>query len=553
MSFKESGSDILPKIYSRYIAENCIGSSAYRDQLGTKFINSGTYTASVSTPFIALIVNPGTNGTTGVQAIKPTGGKGGQGGTVRIIAGNLIEGTDYPVVVSNLSGGSSTFNSASISSYATYGYTSIYYSLGGAGGAGFTATSNAVSGTDFPTITIEPFGGVSCSGGGEGGAQSNSSSGNGNAAIGRTGGTGTNINSGNALFTSYGSGGGGGRAATNGASSGGTGGPGFVWIVPSSPNLSNLIVNYKSGTISLTNALDNLFGIRTSPNVRANTITNISSANSGTSSLAVKLLFNNISLVDSMVNVGFSKHPFTITSSTANASFYANYYNGIYTLIFTKQGTYTMTTSASLIFDTIVAGNGGTGGATIDPTYYASGGGSGGVRRGVRTYPSESVLTIRANIAATFNTTSYDWSISGDASGVGGYAVATNGANGKSRQSYPWPTVGTSGVGQGNNFPSPTLSNTIGNYIFSPTATVAFNNGIDAPATAPYAYTVSGNFLGGAGCGATIHLNTGFGGFYGKNAHYTSTAIGFGAGGGVTAVTAPAGNPGIIIISFAYP
>ena len=551
MSFKESDSDILTKISNRYIKTQAVfssGGTPYSDATytGRQFTSGGTLAVGTAGYFTALIIDAGGNGGTSNGTLA---GKGGDGGTVKVITGYLNTG-NYAITISTGLATATGFTPTSTLSTMTSG--------GGAGGNGYNRPR--ADGGNGPTITIAPFTTVLASGGGGGGGSTYGGAG----AVGKTGGVGTTsgtvINS-----TTFGGGGGGGG---NGASyrTGGTGGPGYFWIVSKNSSIdlstTNDITNYTFKSSSNTNIfplsdlLDNYLAVGYNPNVSMFPI------------LAINNIFNYINyfkingtaITTYYANLGYRTHPFTVDPSNPDTSFYCNYYNGIYTLIFTTTGTYAMTPSAmtpsaNLTFEMIVVGNGGNGGMTSSSGKYASGGGSGGVIRATRSFTNGTPVYIRANVKQIFSGTEYDWSITAGSTG-GNWLTANNGANGVSASLTP-TVAGTNGAtNRTGTYILATPNSTIGNYKISPTAadSNSYNDGIIGSTN--YSGRVGdGNFIGGAGCGSILNPNLGGGGFFGAAGAATTSpySTGYGAGGGVTTGTQRAGKPGIIIISFAYP
>ena len=548
MSYLDTDVDILKGICSKYMSIDCVGSAQYRTYLGTMFVANGTYSVSSSTPFRALLVNPGFNGSNGTIGTNYSGGRGGDGGNVSIITGTLTAG-NYSVVVSTTSGGVSTFNSP-------VSYTISYSSIGGAGGAGGTyrayvgppgggnaTLTSPTSGANGPVtaIAIEPFIGFSCSGGGGGGRGSD-----GRPAVGGIGGVGMLEDGGDALSTSYGSGGGGGGGSTSSSTdvTGGRGGPGFVWIVPTLPNASSISSRYFSGTSNLDGVLGNMFRFNNYPNEGFNII---SAGGSIITPITDRLLINDISIGNLFNTFGFSGLPFNITSSTPGASYYANYVDGYFTLAFRTSGaTYTMTTSKTLSFDVIVVGTGGTGGTAETTGRFANGGGGGGKIRASKASLPAGTITIRTNSPATYPVTNFDWGVDFGNSTI---IAARNGSNGLSSQSSRPSSSASSGASSSTGMVVVTMTNVFGSYRLFPQPTFPFTDGFGLSISLGVTVT---NFGGNGSVGVSFG-SQGSGGQFSRDAGAPSNLPqGFGSGGGVASTnrTTP-GENGIVLMSFA--
>ena len=363
MSYLELDSDISSKIIERYVltppAVFTGGGTTYSDgtYTGRQFTTSGTLVVGTAGYFKALIVDAGNNGGSPAGGTYDRGGNGGTGGNVRVVTGYLNAGN---YTISILTGGGGLTGFTPTSSIFTKTFTpgvagSGHLEVLNYGGSNYIYPQTA--GGSGPTITTPPFTGVLASGGGGGGGRNIVGSG----AVNKTGGlaaaSGAVKNS-----TTIGGGGGGGYATSNFISTGttspgGTGGPGYFWIVSSNSSVdlstTNNIPNYTftSSEYPLSDLIDNYLAIAYNPNVSMYNIVSVPSISSYTDTYQ----YNGTSIINYFAGIGYRKHPFTISSSTTGASFYANYYNGYYTLAFMTSGaTYTMTTTATLSFDVIV-------------------------------------------------------------------------------------------------------------------------------------------------------------------------------------------------------
>jgi len=360
------------------------------EYVGRAFTSSGNLTVTKAGRFLALLINRGSDGTTGVNSSGsfPDPGGGGRGGLITIIDGYLSVGT-YAITIG-------TTNSSTTTSFTpTISFTTDVYTRG-SGGAGAnpgnivfnTPATPATPGTDGPTLPA-PFASISAGGGGGGGAIGAAATFDGSAAVGRTGGAAGSASSNglkNAAATSYGSGGGGGRGQSGTSNPnfvGGTGGPGYFVIV-SNPNLplsditaTNNLDTYliENGTLTLTDLLDNYFTVLYNPTTTLYNITAIPNT-------TVTYLNNYDSLITSLTGSGYIRLPFTVTGT---GSFSCNYFNRYYTLIFYVPGTYTFNVLSSIasaqIFMSGAGGIGGKGYVIWDGSasnQYPGGGGSGG-------------------------------------------------------------------------------------------------------------------------------------------------------------------------------
>lgn len=562
MSFLSSGTNISSNLATRYqtgAASFSAGGTANSTSgyNGRIFTSSDTLTVSVPGRYMALVINAGYNGEPGNASIYPSGGNGGAGGSVKVIYGFLNLG-NYTVQIFTGGGQATTFTPTTITSTITF--------TPGSGGVGYEPAFNytpatvATAGGTGPTINIAPFTSVSASGGGGGGVNGTgpgeASTKNGGPAIGKTGGT-PGTGGGTAAATSYGSGGGGGYGYSVFDVlylPGGTGGPGYFWIVGHAPAYTSTVTTgteisntyLVNSSYTLNDVIDNYLYSYFNPNTTFLNIPCIDQYYLNTYTLGTTLE----SLVSYYnTSLGIGKFPVIITSSTAGASYYANYFNNYFTMAFMTNGaTYTMFTTKIVSFDVIVVGNGGNGGDGPASGRWASGGGAGGaLRRSISSLSIGTTITIRTNSSATYGGTTRSWGVD---FGNSSYIAVDNGTNGRSNQATSAAaTTGTIGLNSTNGMTVVTMTNTFGGYVHLPTANTTFNNGFGVSAT----YTSSGTTFGGSGSGAVNFGNLGKGGFYGTNAGATTNIpIGFGAGGGVSSTQSAStpGASGIILMSF---
>ena len=531
MSFKESGSDILTKISNRYIKTpavfnaSSVVSTVYSDPTytGRQFTSGGTLTVTAAGYFTALIIDAGNNGGTATSTL---GGAGGAGGNVKVITGYLNTG-NYEITIATSGGTATGFTPAPTSTLSTMTF------LGGLSGTAYNRPSRT-DGGNGPTITIAPFTAVLASGGGGGGNTTYPGAG----AVGKTGGAGSSIST---VINSatFGGGGGGGGSGTA-YRTGGTGGPGYFWIVSqnSSINLSttNNITNYKinNGNYTLSNLLDNYMAVTYNPNVSMYNI--VSTPNISTYLNTYKI--NGVAMPTYFANNGYRKHPFTITS-TSNSSYNCNYYNGYYTLIFTATGTYTIIFSSAISnLVAYVCSAGGSGRSTqTGDVFAAGGGGSGIVTKGTlaNIELNGSCTVIHSNTSDSKFTYGSN-TLSASKGGVGGSPMLL-------------PTVGTTGT-----------AGTTGTLFTSVSASTGANliTNFGTTSSGYVMYTSTTNAIGFGGAGTKgVGSTPGYGGKYGVLGGNTtdSQGLGYGAGGGGGrdwGGLGGAGGSAVIILSFPY-
>jgi hypothetical protein len=344
MAFLSNGTNISSNLATRYQIEEALFSAGgtantTSGYVGRIFTSSGTLTVSNAGNYMALVIDAGYNGASGSASLYPRGGAGGAGGGVKVIYGFIDVGV-YFVSITTGGGQATSFDPTTITSTTTF--------TPGSGGGGFIpANTNgysnppndvqATAGGTGPTINIAPFTAISASGGGGGGVlgtgSGQASTKNGGAAIGKTGGA-AGAGGGNAAFQSYGSGGGGGYGYSLFGvinNPGGTGGPGYFWIVGHAPPYTSTVTTgteisntyLVNNSYTLNDVIDNYFYSYYNPNTAFLNISCIDQSylNAYTVGATLENLVNYYN-----TNFGIGMFPFAITSSTAGASYYANYF-----------------------------------------------------------------------------------------------------------------------------------------------------------------------------------------------------------------------------------
>ena len=552
MALLENYSDIFKKIINRY-SINPISSisghnttTSFGGLTGYVFSNSsGTVTIGTTGSYCAILVQKGFNGSNGsysstgsgttVTSQTFTSGSGGGTGTMILSYGWIPSGNyNYSIGSTTIFNGQVASNTGSSTTIDNgYGAASVYSSINGGSGSSYYVASSGTRPTDSGNVGVSsailsfpaPLNQISIIGGSGASGNNKSTDEAYGGGAGRLNGLGGiiqgSIDGAGSSASTYGGGGGGGAGGyvnLSSITSGGTGGPGCLIIVPyellNSKIIDNTTLildsNFKMGGFALTSLLDQ--GLV--PSLNSNQLFTLSISSLNTNFFKVMYPFGSSDTINYLNSRGFKTMPFILSGNSIKYAIVRNTSTNLYYMTLFAENTCSLILSRSLTnVDFICCGNGGEGGAGTT-NYGGSGGSGGGVAIG----------TI-ASINMTTNIQITRASASNTVLAVGGTNYASAGGGSVYAPGYTVYSTGRQG------------------------SSITLNSGFSL---ASYGFGGSGS-SGGYGFGGV----SGQGGLLGVNAASGSrSGIGYGAGAGGEAShpifggSVVSGRSGVVILSF---